>query len=68
MENYKQELDKLLRDTDIFSSSKENKDEGYIAGSTYSQLIEELKNYSNIVGSFRRKSWLGKETLQLKAG
>ena len=66
MDSFNKELNKLLRDVDIFNSNgKENYEEG-ATNTSYSQLIEELKNYSNIVAGFRRKSMVGKETLRLK--
>ena len=66
MDSFNKELGKLLRDVDIFNSNgKENYEEG-TTNTSYSQLIEELKNYSNIVAGFRRKSMVGKETLRLK--
>ena len=66
MKNYNQELNHFLQEEDGFRKAEEGKSEEDLSSSTYSQLIEELKNYSNIVASFRRKSWLGKESLQLK--
>ena len=71
MDSFNKELGKLLRDVDIFNSNgEENYEEGATnttaAAAAYSQLIEELKNYSNIVAGFRRKSMVGKETLRLK--
>jgi hypothetical protein len=66
MENYKEELNHFLHDEDGFRRAEEGTSEEDLSSSTYSQLIEELKSYSNIVASFRRKSWLGKESLRLK--
>lgn len=63
MESFNKELGKLLRDVDIFKSSETEDTDG---SSSNSQLIEELKNYSNIVAGFRKKSLIGKETLRLK--
>jgi hypothetical protein len=68
MENYKEELNKLLREAEMLNSPEGEKAEDNMSSSAYTQMIEELKNYSNIVASFRRKSWLGKETLRLKVG
>ena len=71
MDSFNKELSKLLRDLDIFNSNGEDNTEEEAtytpaAAATYSQLIEELKNYSNIVAGFRKKSLVGKETLRLK--
>jgi hypothetical protein len=66
MKNYNQELNQLLHDEDGFKSTEDGKSEENLSSSTYAQLIEELKSYSNIVASFRRKSLLGKESLRLK--
>lgn len=71
MDSFNKEISKLLRDVDIFNNSGEEKVEEGAANTTaaaaaYSQLIEELKNYSNIVAGFRRKSMVGKETLRMK--
>jgi hypothetical protein len=66
MKNNNQELNQLLHDEDGFKSTEDRKSEENLSIGTYAQLIEELKSYSNIVASFRRKSLLGKESLQLK--
>jgi len=59
MESINKELNKLLKDVDIIEKAENSK-------SSYKQMIDELKNYSNIVSGFRKKSMVGKETLRLK--
>ncbi len=59
MESINKELNKLLKDVDIIEKAGNSK-------SSYKQMIDELKNYSNIVSGFRKKSLVGKETLRLK--
>jgi len=66
MDRFNKELSKLLCDVDIFNSSGEDNTEEGATNTSYSQLIEELKSYSNIVAGFRKKSLVGKETLRLK--